>query len=271
MLFASDLDRTLIYSKKFISQKDERIRLVETKNSKEISYMLKSSVEMLKELSTKLLFVPVTTRSIEQYQRLKILEKEIKPKYAIVCNGGNIFKEGKLDEEWKRLVHSKFDDTCLGLKEIRSEFNKLRLDINIKKVRQVDNLFFYCVLHETNPGSILKELTEWAKKNKWTMVLNGRKLYFIPNHVTKNRAVRYIANKEEAKKIITSGDSLLDYCMANISDIFISPSHGQINSLEDIDKTNVKFTKQSGIFASDEILKLVLREVKQNKVISHNL
>lgn len=261
VLFASDLDRTLIYSKKFINKHDEQVQLVEKKGCEEISYMLNSSIEMLKILSDKLLFIPVTTRSIEQYRRIIVFQKEIKPKYSIVCNGGNIFIDDKLDKDWNKLIHGKLNNECLTMKEVILEFNKIKTDLNIKSVREVDNLFFYCVLKDHIPEKIIHQFAVWLQKNNWIMVLNGRKLYFIPKCVSKNRAVKYVADREGIDEIITSGDSLLDYGMSSISKLFISPRHGEINSLTDIDRNIVKFTNNSGISASHEILEIILKEI----------
>lgn len=261
VMFASDLDRTLIYSQKFINKGDEQVQLVEKKGDEKISYMLNSSIKMLKILSSKLLFVPVTTRSIEQYKRITVFQKEIKPKYSIVCNGGNIFIDGKLDENWNRTVFSNFNNECLNMNEVISEFNKIKSDLNIKMSREVDHLFFYCVLKGDIPNEIIHQFSAWLQKNNWNMVLNGRKLYFIPKPVSKNKAVEYVAKREGVKNIITSGDSLLDYDMASISNLFISPQHGDINKSRNIDKGIVKFTNKSGICASHEILEIVLKEI----------
>lgn len=261
MLFASDLDRTLIYSKKFVIKHDKKVQLVEKKKDKEISYMLNSSIDILKALSNKLLFVPVTTRSIEQYKRIAVFQKEIKPKYFIVCNGGNIFIDGKVDKDWSRLIKNKLNNECLMMKDVLLEFNKMKSFFNIDRIKEVDNLFFVCIFKNEVPKEIIHELSIWVEKNNWRMFINGRKLYLIPKHVNKSEAVKYVANKEGIKNIISSGDSLLDYDMARISNMFISPQHGEINKLNNIDKSIVKFTTNSGIYASREILETVLKEV----------
>ncbi len=261
MLFASDLDRTLIYSKKFITREENQIQLVESKGDREMSYMLSSSIEILKTLSNKLLFVPVTTRSIEQYKRIDVFQKEIKPKYFVTSNGGNIFSNGELDKDWEKVIISKFNKECLMLEEVISEFNKIKSNLNIVTVRKVDELFLYCILESDIPQEALKMFSAWLEKNKWRTILNGRKLYFVPMHINKGEAVKYIADKKGIKTIITSGDSILDYDMASISNLFISPQHGSIYELNNYDNNMVKFTNKSGIFASHEILETVLKEV----------
>ena len=63
MIFASDLDGTLIFSKKHCEGITEctEIVLVEKNGQKEISYMTKKSVEILKAMSKLAIFIPVTT------------------------------------------------------------------------------------------------------------------------------------------------------------------------------------------------------------------
>lgn len=260
MLFASDLDRTLIYSKKFLhTELKEKVKLVETKDKKEISYMLNSSINILKILTGKLLFVPVTTRSIKQYNRIDIFKSEIKPKYFIVSNGGNIFLNGKLDKEWNKIINNKFGKDCLSLEDVYNGFNKFKL--NVDEMRIVDDLFFYCVLNEKISKHDFRSFSKWLENNNWRTIQNGRKLYFFPNHVNKGDAVKYVADKEGIKKIITSGDSLVDYDMAKFSKIFITPQHGTLSSLRSFDENIVKFTEESGLYASYEILNSVLKEV----------
>lgn len=261
ILFASDLDRTLIYSEKFLEKDDKQVQLVETKGSEKISYMLNSSIEMLKTLSSKMLFVPVTTRSIEQYRRIRVFKKEINPKYFIVCNGGSIFVNGKIDKEWNRLINSKLNNECLLMSEVILEFNKIKANTNIGAIREVDDLFFYCQSNDGFSEQTMGELTMWLEKNNWKMVTSGRKLYFTPKHVNKGEAVKYVADREGIKNIITSGDSLLDYDMAQISNLFISPQHGDIYNLSEVDRNTVKFTNESGMSASHEILEFVLKEI----------
>lgn len=261
MLFASDLDRTLIYSKRFVNGDEKQIQLVERKGDKEISFMLGSSIKMLKILSDKLLFVPVTTRSIEQYKRIGVFQKEIKPKCFVVSNGGNIFSNGKLDKEWNKIIISKFSNECLMVDEVISEFNKMRFDLNIETYQKVDDLFFYCTLERDVQQEVLDIFSTWLERNGWRSILNGRKLYFVPKHINKGEAVKYIADKRGAKHIITSGDSLLDYDMVSVSNLFISPQHGSISEVKNYDNSVVKFTTKSGIYASHEILEAVLKEV----------
>jgi hypothetical protein len=53
------------------------------KDDKIISYILSDTLENLKSLMDKVIFIPATTRTMEQYRRIKIF-RDIVPKYAVV-------------------------------------------------------------------------------------------------------------------------------------------------------------------------------------------
>lgn len=265
MMFASDLDRTIIYSNKFIDdniRKPENIRLVELYDGKEITYMLEKSIEILKKISEKALFVPVTTRTIEQYRRIMIFHEEITTKYAVVTNGGNILVNGILDKEWNKTVKSKIGQNCLPLEDAVKEFEMIKSEKWIYKLRKADEMFFYSVINtETIPFDELNDLSKTLEKNNWRTILHGRKLYFLPNCVNKGDAVKYLAEKEEKEHIIAAGDSVLDLDMLHNTKHFISPQHGDIYNLEvdKYDKESIRFTENHGILAGNEILETVLK------------
>ncbi|MBE8948972.1 MAG: HAD hydrolase family protein, partial [Quinella sp. 3Q1] len=86
ILFACDLDNTLIYSYKHRRAEDI---CVEIYDGREQSFMSPRSLELLKKIAEKILFVPITTRSIEQYRRI-FWAADFKPTVAVVANGAYI-------------------------------------------------------------------------------------------------------------------------------------------------------------------------------------
>ena len=71
------------------------VRNVEVYNGREISFMTEKAIALLRELSDEMMFVPVTTRTVEQYNRVSLFHDEIRPTYAITCNGGVVLKDGQ--------------------------------------------------------------------------------------------------------------------------------------------------------------------------------
>ena len=92
VILFSDLDRTIIHSSKFLKESINPEIVEFNKDKKPISYMEKEALLLLNELSNNLLFIPVTTRSLEQYKRIDL---KITPLYYITSNGGIILKNNK--------------------------------------------------------------------------------------------------------------------------------------------------------------------------------
>lgn len=93
-LIFSDLDGTLIFS---ASRKQPGDIVCEYKDNREISCITKRQAELLPGLT----IIPVTTRSIEQYRRIRFPEG-FSPEYALTDNGGTLLVNGVPDPEWAR-------------------------------------------------------------------------------------------------------------------------------------------------------------------------
>lgn len=260
MLFASDLDRTLIYSKKFLPKDEEQIILpVETKKDEIISYMTKTAIQLLKKLKENVLFVPVTTRTIEQYKRIFFITDEIQPKYAIVSNGGNLLIDGEVDQTWRNRIGCQLNEECLDIAKVQERFKEIQSEEWIINHRVADELFsYYIVERDKIPHDELIDFQEWLGENNWDVSLQGRKLYFVPQCVSKGAAIAYIQQKEGTKFITAAGDSLLDLPMLEMADHALCPPHGELNRfiLEGGEiNGDIEITKKEGIFAAEEILK----------------
>lgn len=99
MIYASDLDRTLIYSLSAIGVPEDTPGLVpaEVVDGRTVSYISQQALATLKELAAKIVFMPVTTRTIAQYRRINLFQETVIPDYAITSNGGNILVNGVVD------------------------------------------------------------------------------------------------------------------------------------------------------------------------------
>lgn len=262
MIFASDLDRTLIYSKKLIKDFDENIVLVERYNGKDLSFMKKAVIETLKKMKKNIMFIPVTTRTLEQYNRIFMISDYIKPKYAVVSNGGNILINGKIDENWRKIIKQKLEN-IMHYKFVKKRFLRSFKDVSwINKIVLRDNLFFS--IHFNDKNEINKEdmalFKNWAEENDWRVSLQEKKLYIIPSIVNKWDAVLYIKEREKRKRVISAGDSALDYPILINAEISMCASHGELfNMIKEniVNKGHILLTNNVGIDASDEIIRNV--------------
>lgn len=262
MIFASDLDQTLIYSPKSFrlvtGQPIVAVSSVEIYEGRQISFMADQAVVKLQQIAANSLFVPATTRTIEQYKRISLFQETIIPTYSVVSNGGNVLINGVVDPAWQREVKFNLDQGCLPLEDMLASFTEIHHESWAGPVRMADGLFYYCVVErEKVPLQELKEFSLWAEGQNWKVSLQGRKLYLVPQVVNKWTAVSYVRDLVQGKKVIAAGDSLLDLCMLEQADYAIAPSHGELwesCSHGGFAIDYVKFTKQAGIVAADEIL-----------------
>ncbi|MCF4015898.1 HAD-IIB family hydrolase [Clostridium sporogenes] len=263
MIFASDLDRTLIYTKKLIDAAHiKHVVLVERYLGKELSFMTKNTIEKLKLINNKILFIPVTTRTTEQYNRIFGIKEEINPKYVVTSNGGIILEHGEINIEWNKIIKRVLTNSTRA-SIVEKQFLKSFSDLSwINKMVFRDDLFFSVHFDEINNNSKeeLKNFENWIIKNQWHISLQGKKLYIVPNEVNKWNAISYIKDKEKKQKIISAGDSYLDYPILINANYSIGALHGELKNLIDknkIQQKHIVMSKKSGIEASEEILDFV--------------
>lgn len=89
MIYASDLDRTLIYSLGAIGVPENTPGLIpaEIIEGKTRSYISQQALNQLMDLNTRIIFIPVTTRTIQQYKRINLFQETVIPDYAVTSNG----------------------------------------------------------------------------------------------------------------------------------------------------------------------------------------
>jgi hypothetical protein len=93
----------------------------------------------------------------------------------------------------------------------------------------------------------------------WKVSLQGRKLYVVPEAVNKSDAIIHVRRTVRSEPMVASGDSLLDKSLLASADYAIAPCHGEIFAEQQAGLVNLEypFTKQSGVFAGDEIMQYV--------------
>lgn len=257
MIFVSDLDRTLIYSKRALAEYplEEELELISVEKNvdKDLSFMTNKSLEYLRELSSKLLFVPVTTRSIHQFQRVSF--NGISHKYAVTSNGANIFYNGQLLLEWNRNVTEEVKESSIPLIELIALLDK---GFNLKdNLRIIDDLFVYYFCEEKVTRPFLQELTDFLAEIGWRVSYQGRKLYVVPAAVSKGKAVKFIQEREDGEPLIGAGDSLLDDEFLKLCHSSFILGHGELAAIHPQTK-EYHVIQQLGVKGGEELLKSIL-------------
>jgi hydroxymethylpyrimidine pyrophosphatase-like HAD family hydrolase len=259
MIFASDLDRTLVYSNRAITElgipASSKLKPIEKKEDHWVAFMTESAYIALKELCQRCVFIPVTTRTIEQFKRFVIFEKEIPLTYAITSNGANILYKGELLKEWSEHVLMRLQTESVAQVELLSLLAKEGLFFQ-GQMKQAENLFFYYILNSYPPTVDTHAINEIVSKYGWRISLQGRKLYFIPRVINKGAALEYICTREGMEAFAGAGDSVLDWDFLQMCRYRFVPRHGELTHLTGT--TGLTFTKNDGAVAGEEILQQLL-------------
>ncbi|MCH0542059.1 HAD family hydrolase [Streptomyces sp. MUM 203J] len=265
-LVASDLDRTLIYSAPALAltvpdAEAPRLLCVEVYQSKPLSYVTETAAGLLAELAEAetATFVPVTTRTREQYRRVRLPGPP--PRYAICANGGHLLVDGEPDRDWRAGVASRLAAECAPLDEVRAHLRAVADPAWLLKERVAEELFAYLVVErELLPDGWLAELSVWAEARGWTVSLQGRKVYAVPKPLTKSAAVREVARRTGADTVLAAGDSLLDADLLLAADRAWRPGHGELADTQ-WRAGQVEALAVRGVGAGEEILRRFLAAV----------
>ncbi|MFZ7944201.1 MULTISPECIES: HAD family hydrolase [Bacillaceae] len=264
MIFASDLDRTLMYSNRAIEELGEPrgtiLKPVEQKNGSWLGYMTEASYFVLKELSNQSLFIPVTTRTTEQFNRFVIFDNEIPIKYAITANGAHILENGVPLLAWSNHIQSRIQAESISQAELLSILRREGFRLNGEK-KQAEDLFFYYILKDLPDTSEKEAIHKITVKYGWRISLQGRKLYFIPKAISKGSALEYICTREGMKAVAGAGDSILDWDFLQHCQYRFVPNHGELaKELARVSGTNNHIlTNSRGVAAGEEVLQQFLK------------
>jgi hypothetical protein len=256
VLVVSDLDRTLIYSASalqlpYSDEEAPTLVCVEVLDGRPHSFLTLSAARRLNEIAFAATFVPTTTRTMAQYRRVRF--PGVDPTYAITSNGGNILVNGRPDEQWHRSTASAIADCDADLVEVRAELKRRTQGDWALKRRVGDDLFCYLVVEPTEmPDDFIESWTSWCSDRGWRVSVQGRKIYAIPNPLTKERAMLAVARRVEAEQIVAAGDGALDAGFLTAADAGIRPPHGELAALG-WNHSTVEISPRPGVLAADDI------------------
>lgn len=245
----TDLDNTLIYSKNtYIEDKIS----VEVYNEEYNSFMSRASYELLHSLNESILFVPVTTRTIVQYNRIDF---GILPRYALCANGGMLLENGIISEEWYR---ESLSIVKASEKERHKAFVFLENDKRRKfECRDIYGLFIFTKCD--NIESAVSDLESFLNIDLVDILYNKDKLYIMPKVLNKANMIRRFLRKQgfgkENDMVFAAGDTEFDKGMIELADIGFA--HKDLN----INNKNI-LNDYEGLF-SDFYLEKILGYIKE--------
>ena len=208
ILLATDLDNTLIHSYKHKTSTDICVEYID---NKEQSFMTNYTYKRLSLLSKTVDIIPITSRTIAQYNRIKFPDNCINK--AITTNG--VFL---LENEQVTLIltdeNIQYDNLCY-LK------NMIEKESKAKVVNLADNMYLYVSCETILDAQYIAN--KYYYKTIINPIISGRKIYFIPEYYSKGKALQKLMKNYDLT--IAAGDSELDVSMLNTANIAIIPKN----------------------------------------------
>ncbi|MFJ7664977.1 HAD family hydrolase [Lysinibacillus sp. NPDC097162] len=269
LLFTSDLDRTLIYSQRMMDKYPPNTAPItaERKDGEALSMMTEVTMSLLQQVHQQTLFVPVTTRAIHQYERIHVI-KELRPTFAITSNGGTIIEQGRPNMEWSRILRKRIEDSSIPQADLVRQFNSIKSDDWLQQSFYVDELFYVhyvdCnILQQDEVQAIIQDFAVHG----WHVLLQGRKLYFMPKALTKEAAISYLKEHCTYNMHLAAGDSIMDYGMLALADRGYTPYHGDLKDKQPQILKNTVYSAHSGEAFTKYLLEDVLQLAAKQPIV----
>ncbi len=257
-LLACDLDQTLIYSRQAFrlpagtgSPVTPELVVVEYLDGEPLSHLTRSAAEGLQELARRATLVPVTTRTLEQYRRVRL---GFPCTYAIAANGGHLIVDGTPDPDWARRVRSRVHASGRPLEDIRVMADELAAEGSwVRTIRDADGFFVYLVATGREAIPDLSELAVRLAADGWTLSVQGRKVYLVPAALTKEAALEELIARTGALHLAAAGDSLLDRGMLTLADAAVRPAHGELHD-QGFLLPGMTVTRRAGLLGGEDVV-----------------
>lgn len=253
VLAACDLDRTAIFAT--LPPDPPPVRCVEEIDGRPWSYVTETAAALLADLLGSGAFVPVTTRTLAQYQRITLPGPT--PRHALCANGGRLVTDGVEDLAFA----ARTAELLAGTAPVAAVYDEVQRriggDPRISSIRVADDLFCYVVLHRGSPADDLAAvLVGVAEAADWRVSVQGRKLYAVPAPLSKASGLARLREVREATTVLAAGDSLLDAGMLEAADHAMLPRDSELTRIGWTHPT-ARVTDATGLLAGEEILRWI--------------
>ena len=214
ILFASDLDNTLLFSHRHRQPGD---RCVELLNGAEQGFFTQETVDLLPQVVQRVQLLPVTTRSVEQYLRIQ-WPAGTAPRWALTANGAVLLRDGGLDRDW-------YEQSREMIRAYQGELRRILRFLSARPepstVRMVEGMYVYAACPD--PAAAERCGADWDPGSPIRAVVSGRKAYFFPPGVDKGTALRRAVERFRPERVIAAGDSVIDVPMLRRADLALLP------------------------------------------------
>ncbi len=229
IMFFSDIDDTLIQTKRKTDFQRKTIVGSYNKNGEEGSYFYEGTKIFIDTLiDSNINFIPTTARNLGSYKRT-VFYNNLKIKYAILNFGGLILCNNEIDTQWGKNISQKYS-TLISLDILLGDLNKYVKNHNLNLEIKIIDSYYISIYNRENLDnvSILKKIKECLalfiiENNQFYIYENDNSFGILPNFLNKSLAVEYLIKKHQPILTIGAGDNISDLAFMNCTDFKLSP------------------------------------------------
>ena len=222
ILFATDLDNTLLFSHRHRQAGD---RCVERLNGAEQGFFTQKTVDLLPQVARRVRLLPITTRSIQQYQRLRWPEGAF-PQEALAANGAVLLRDGAIDRDW---YDQSWELAQAHQGALRDLLERVSAREDVTSARIVENMYAYAACADAAAAE--RCAAGWEHDAPFQMEVSGRKVYWFPPGIDKGTALRRAIERYRPEQVLCAGDSVIDVPMLRLADLAMIPDRTLLPAL----------------------------------------
>ena len=232
IVFLCDLDDTLFSTQKKITNRDKQTLMSTLANGDPSGYATSRQMRLINlmlEGSEEHLFVPVTARSLDAYERVNL-----DAKVAILAQGGIILRNGVKDEVWAAKIkeNARQQDS---IKDVLEDIISLDKKWRHWPLCDDDVKLYYIIKHEESDIAAVEtlyKLLKGAVPEGLSVHQNGNNIAIVPNWLSKKSSVDYLLKEIRQEKpdalTIGLGDSQSDLPFMMSCDYAVFPTQSQV-------------------------------------------
>ena len=228
MLFASDLDSTLVYPIR-TQPGEQATEAAEYRDGRVLTCASTELPTALAQLATAGVdFVPVTARNRAMLDALTPFRGT---RTAVTSAGGRIWLDGEPVAEWDSELQRLLGDVATWAQAKAALAALFAREEWITGEWVIDEIWFILLApHDQLPRDAEPRARAVLDELGWTAYGHGCKLYCLPANLRKEAALRWLVARLEANLVASAGDSELDIGLLELAPVAFCPAGSSLAS-----------------------------------------
>lgn len=255
MILTADLDRTLIFSARRLTDAPETVP-AEYREGVANGFMTARALSLVRALQKRTVFLVNTLRGEAQAARV-VFVGDGSCRYLACQNGLYLYRDGKRDDAWAAHVARAVSGLPLDLTAAAA-----RVQSDLPGVECLSKQYEYLAVFfvdERFDDAACRDLARELAGQGWELYRQGRKLYLSPLAVDKGAVVARVRELEDGAAAVGFGDSYFDLPMLAACARAYSLAHSELAQIGA--PPHVRFSRSPAQAGTEEVLGQILREI----------